>query len=102
MRLQFLVLALFAWLVNASAQETRRPAFTYPPSMEGARVETYKEVDGTKLNLWIFAPAKTEAKRPAIIFFFGGGWASGSPAQFERQCRHFAGRGMVAISADYR
>jgi acetyl esterase/lipase len=102
MKLPFLFTTLLAWLANAAAQEARRPAFTYPPAMEGARVETYKEVDGTKLNLWIFAPAGAEAKRPAIIFFFGGGWASGSPAQFERQCRHFAERGMVAITADYR
>jgi acetyl esterase len=102
MKLPFLLLTLLVCLAYADAQEARRPAFTYPPVMEGARVETYKEVDGTKLNAWILAPPGTEAKRPAIIFYFGGGWSSGSPAQFERQCRHFAARGMVAIAADYR
>jgi acetyl esterase/lipase len=36
------------------------------------------------------------------VFFFGGGWTSGSPTQFEGQSRHLAARGMVAIVADYR
>jgi acetyl esterase/lipase len=73
--------------------------------MEGASVETYKEINGTALKLWIFRPDEKAAvgtKRPAIVFFFGGGWTNGSPSQFERHCRHFAERGMVAITADYR
>ena len=56
-----------------------------------------------KLTLSIFEPASgPKSGRPAIVFFFGGGWSSGSPAQFEQQCRHLAERGMVAITADYR
>lgn len=75
----------------------------YPPRIEGARVETYKTVGETKLNVWIFGPqAAPDAARPAIVFFFGGGWRAGSPQQFEPQCRHLAERGMVAITADYR
>ncbi|MCE9518080.1 MAG: alpha/beta hydrolase [Verrucomicrobia bacterium] len=74
---------------------------TYPPQMKGARVETYKTVGNTKLNLYIFAPAAA-SNAPAIVFFFGGAWSIGSPQQFEDQCRHFAERGMVAITADYR
>ena len=82
-----------------------RSRFAYPPTFEGARVEIYKEIGDAKLKVWIFEPAEKAAdakRRPAIVFFFGGGWASGSPSQFERQCRHFASRGMVAITADYR
>lgn len=77
---------------------------TYPPDLPDARVETYKTVGDTKLNLWIFAPKghKATDRTPAIVFFFGGGWSSGSPSQFEHQCRHLAERGMVAITADYR
>ncbi|MBM3862105.1 MAG: alpha/beta hydrolase [Verrucomicrobia bacterium] len=77
------------------------PRFSYPPQMDGARIETYKTVGDTKLNLYIFAPA-TAKNAPAIVFFFGGGWTSGSPQQFEVQCRRLASRGMVAITADYR
>ncbi len=101
-----LVLALAALCFTAHAQETpKRRGFTYPPTMDGATVETYKDINGTALKLWIFQPDEKPApgaKRPAIVFFFGGGWTNGSPSQFERQCRHLASRGMVAITADYR
>ena len=76
----------------------------YPPQMAGAKTEVYKTIGGVKLNLYIFEPEghKTSGNRAAIVFFFGGGWTNGSPAQFENQSRYFASRGMVAISADYR
>jgi acetyl esterase len=80
------------------------PMRKYPPVMPEARAETYKTVGQTNLQLYIFTPrgpAPTNG-RPAIVFFFGGGWTSGSPQQFEKQCQYFALRGMVAITADYR
>jgi acetyl esterase len=72
--------------------------------MEGARTEVYKTVDGTQLSLNIFQDPKSSGNklRPAIVFFHGGGWSSGSPKQFEGQARYFASRGMVAITAEYR
>jgi acetyl esterase/lipase len=77
-------------------------AESYPPSFKGARVETYRKIGSTELKTWIFGESDPKAKKPAIVFFFGGGWSSGSPAQFENQARHFAKRGMIAITADYR
>ncbi len=76
----------------------------YPPEMTGARAETYKTVGDTKLNLYIYAPPGPagDKPRPAIVFFFGGGWTSGTPAQFSPHCQHLASLGMVAISVDYR
>jgi acetyl esterase/lipase len=41
-------------------------------------------------------------KRPAIVFFFGGGWKSGTPEEFRSQAEHFAKRGLVGFRADYR
>jgi acetyl esterase/lipase len=89
--------------VNAFGQEPKAKR-TYPPDLPGAKVLTYKTVGDTKLNLWIYEPAghKPQDKTPAIVFFFGGGWRAGSPQQFEQHCQHLAGRGMVAITADYR
>jgi len=82
---------------------TAAAGWAAPPQMKGAHREVYREVDGTKLAVWIFEPeTKAPAPRPAVVFFFGGGWVSGTPAQFEAQCRHFAARGMVAMTADYR
>ena len=87
-----------------AARSGREGARTYPPEMPGARSEIYKTVGDTKLSLFIFAPegpAPTHG-RPGIIFFFGGGWVSGSPVQFLHSCRYLASRGMVAMAADYR
>ena len=88
--------------LGAAAAE-KKGSFSYPPQFEGARAEVYKTIGDVKLSLWIFEPAAgPKTNRPAIVFFFGGGWTSGSPTQFEQQCRHLAARGMVAITADYR
>jgi len=94
-------LALLVTLTAGSALHAQ--AFKYPPQMDGARAEVYKEIGGAKLQLYVFEPvAGPRANRPAIVFFFGGGWTNGSPAQFEKQCRYLAARGVVAITADYR
>jgi acetyl esterase/lipase len=76
--------------------------FPYPPTFSDTRVETFRKIDTTELKLWIFGETDPNAQKPAIVFFFGGGWNAGSPSQFERQARHFATRGMIAITADYR
>ena len=91
--------------LTASAQDKAAPkkAGGYPPVIAGTKVETYRKVGSTELKVWIFEPADKGSKPlPAIVFFFGGGWTSGTPAQFEPQSRHLAARGMVAVVADYR
>lgn len=78
------------------------------PAEEGdlsdARRMLYRQVGDVKLNLYFFMPPdwKARDRRPAIVFFFGGGWLGGSPGQFVPQCRYLASRGMVAATADYR
>jgi arylsulfatase A-like enzyme/acetyl esterase/lipase len=64
----------------------------------------YKTAGDAELKLHIFNPEGLSAsdKRPAIVFFFGGGWTRGSPSQFYRHCDYLASRGMVAIAAEYR
>lgn len=67
----------------------------------------YKALPSGPLDLHVFSPAATAppapaAGRPAIVFFYGGGWTHGTPVQFYAECAHFAERGYVAISADYR
>lgn len=68
------------------------------------RLVEYKAVGKAKLSLSIFNPSdhKASDQKPAIVFFFGGGWKSGTPRQFYKQSRYLAERGMVAICADYR
>ena len=91
--------------LSAGAQEktAKKKAGGYPPTIEGTKSETYRKVGETELKVWIFEPVQKSGKPlPAIVFFFGGGWVGGSPTQFEPQSRNLAGRGMVAIVADYR
>jgi acetyl esterase/lipase len=97
----------------------QRAGRDYSPEMPGADVQIYKKVasgmpggarnETTDLKLYVFKPVgwkATDGKpgtgRPAIVFFFGGGWTGGSPGQFLEHCKYLASRGMVAIAADYR
>jgi acetyl esterase len=69
-----------------------------------SKAVTYKTVGDKELKIHIHFPPgwKSSDRRPAIIFFFGGGWTSGRVGQFEFQADYLAGRGMVAARADYR
>lgn len=78
------------------------PARSFSP-----RRVTYKTVGDTALQLHVFEPPADRRPdsargRPAIVFFFGGGWVQGTPIQFYPECAHFADRGYIAFSADYR
>ena len=90
---------LFAVLVLIAGTVPARGAEIAPD-----RSVTYKTVDGAELKLDIFEPAGLQSTdhRPAIVFFFGGGWNGGSPQQFYQQARVMADQGMLAFSADYR
>ncbi|PQO30887.1 alpha/beta hydrolase [Blastopirellula marina] len=68
------------------------------------RTEVYKTIGDVQLTMHIFEPADhtPKSKSPAIVFFFGGGWSSGSPKQFFPHCELLAEQGMVAMAADYR
>ena len=80
----------------------------WPPEINGER-HVYKSVDGVDLNLWVMKSESSKASlgqpasaAPAIVFFFGGGWTSGSPEQFLPQALYLQSRGLTAIVADYR
>jgi len=68
------------------------------------RIVEYKRIGDIRLTLHIFNPPDPEQgdRRAAIVFFFGGGWMSGTPTHFYNQSEYLASRGMVAICADYR
>ncbi|MEO8498868.1 MAG: alpha/beta hydrolase [Planctomycetota bacterium] len=93
-----------SFCVAAQSQERRKKRADNPPQLEGAKVEVYKKIGDVELNIYIYNPVdqKPTDKRPVAVLFFGGGWTSGTPAQFEQQCKYLASRGMVAMTADYR
>lgn len=94
--------------IQAPAQTAKEPitrAGTPKLDIDGAVPEIYKTASDYDLYLYIFSPKGHDPlkdKRPAIVFFFGGGWTGGSPTQFEPHARYLASRGMVAAVADYR
>ncbi len=73
---------------------------------ENIRTETftYKKTPQGELAMHVSYPKdwKASDRRPAIVFFFGGGWTGGTVRQFAPQAAYLAGRGMVAARADYR
>lgn len=64
----------------------------------------YKQIEDTKLYMEIYNPESMDSakKYPVIVFFFGGGWSSGSTSQFEPHAKYFTQRGMVCVLVDYR
>jgi acetyl esterase/lipase len=98
--LSLTLLSCSLFLFSVSAKEGK-----VGPPIQGAEHLVYKVASGSKLILNVFYPeghAPKKDKRPAIVFFFGGGWSGGNPSQFEPHCEYLASRGMVAMSADYR
>jgi len=94
-----LALTIFAILAAAASPHAAEP-LTFP----GAVSEIYKHASDTDLYLHRFDPPTGEstAPRPAVVFFFGGGWVSGSAKQFEPHARYLSARGLVVFLADYR
>lgn len=76
---------------------------TYSNSYSQEQI-VYKQIDTTKLLLEVYHPDSMDKsiKYPAIVFYFGGGWISGTIDQFKPQANYFSKRGIVCFLADYR
>jgi acetyl esterase len=89
-----------SWLTAQVHAETSREDLG-----PGVVAEVYKHASGDDLWIYRFDPepdAPTHDRKPAVVFFFGGGWNGGTVKQFQQHARYLAGRGMVAFLADYR
>jgi acetyl esterase len=77
---------------------------TKAPTWTPTRHIPYATIGDVTLELHVFEPDhhSSSASRPAIVFFFGGGWIGGKIEQFYPHCDYLAGRSMVAIAAEYR
>jgi acetyl esterase len=85
---------------SVAAQQAEEVSIT----IAGASMEVYKSVGDVSLRLWILPPAGHTAtdSSAAMVFFFGGGWVSGSAKHLEPQARALSSLGMVSVLADYR
>jgi acetyl esterase len=64
----------------------------------------YASIGKFRLKAYVFSPPPAAAPRPrpGMVLFHGGGWNRGSAEWTFRHARHFASRGLVAVSVDYR
>lgn len=78
--------------------------FAHLAALHAGESLVYKKAGERELKLFIEKPADWKAtdKRPAIVFYFGGGWVGGTPMQFAKQSAYFASRGMVGVRVEYR
>lgn len=80
------------------------PALAQDKPQDTIKSFTFKKTKQADLTIQVHLPPdwKKEDRRPAIVFWFGGGFKRGSVGQFEPQAAYFASRGMIAARADYR
>ena len=63
------------------------------------KVVAYKTVGDVTLNMHVFRGAEG-APRPAIVFFFCGGWNGFDATRMFPQSEYLVSRGMVAFNAE--
>ena len=70
----------------------------------GPVASCYSAIGKCRLKAYVFSPPPGAAPRPrpGMVLFHGGGWNRGSAEWTFRHARHFASRGLVAVSVDYR
>ena len=90
---------LLAWFFLALV-----PCFAFAAESPLGTAHVYKHVGDRELKLFVVAPpdAKPTDRRPALVFFHGGGWTGGAPTQFNPQSAYLASRGLVCVQVAYR
>ena len=58
--------------------------------------------DDPRQQLDIYVPAKASGPFPAVLFFYGGSWTSGSRSDYRFVGEALASRGVLVAIADYR
>ncbi len=98
--MKFLAAALFVFLAAfrsfAAEEET-------PTSFPGAETFAFREQE-PRMLLHVVKPEgwKAADRRPALLFFFGGGWSRGTPANSIGWAKSVSKLGLVGIAPDYR
>lgn len=73
-----------------------------PDNLDGAESFTFSKPAGRALRIHVLSPPDGGANRPAVVFFFGGGWRIGRIATFANEAHDLVSKGYVAALADYR
>ena len=102
MRIGLVVLALLSLVGGTHAALKPLHADLQPHDNKAVAVYKTTAQGDLRMNLYFPSGWKKSGRRPAIIFFFGGSCATGTPQQFASAAEYFATRGLVAASAEYR
>ncbi|HXK02044.1 MAG TPA: alpha/beta hydrolase [Verrucomicrobiae bacterium] len=102
MRLFLAVLVLDS--VVGAASGALKPIKGDVRRVDDKAVAIYKTTPQGDLRMSLYFPRDWKAtdRRPAIVLFFAGSCATGSPAQFASTAEYFAARGLVAAAPEYR
>jgi acetyl esterase/lipase len=95
---------LLLWALGAAplARAAATPEQT-PAHLPGTEAFIYRDAP-VPMRLFVVKPKdwKPNDRRPALVFFFGGGWTTGTPASSVSWARFAAELGLVGIVPDYR
>lgn len=88
----------------ASSKTSANAVAATPVELPGAETLVYRDGPTEPMQLFVFKPKgwKEDDRRPALVFFFGGGWTKGTPERSAGYARWAATLGMVGIAPDYR
>ncbi len=88
---------------SSATADTNAPATT-PVTLPGAETFVYRDGKPDPMRLHVFKPKgwKANDRRPALVFFFGGGWTKGTPERSATYGKFAATLGMVGVAPDYR
>jgi len=86
------------------AQPDTGAAVETPATLPGSETHIYRDGTSQPMRLHVFKPTRWQAgdRRPAMLFFFGGGWSRGTPEKSAGWAKYAASLGMVGIAPDYR
>jgi acetyl esterase len=89
------LMALLALILNANPNQK---------VLDNSENYTFKETSSIDLKLYVFKPDDWDAsqKRPAIVFYFGGGWNNRHITQFVAFAQYYASKGFVCFIPNYR
>jgi acetyl esterase/lipase len=87
----------------APAKKAAEPEVA-PREHEGAETFIYRDTSPEPLRIFVIKPKgwKASDRRPAFMFFFGGGWTTGTTKNSIGWAKWAADLGMVGIIPDYR
>jgi acetyl esterase len=93
----FLILVATAMAAPVAPEST-------PTGFPGAKTFIYRENAIAPMRLFVVKPDgwKATDHRSALMFFFGGGWTTGTPQNSIDWAKFAAKLGMVGIAPDYR